>query len=947
MSKSILNIREIIGQYTTKGTDMPENMAHRLKNLFVDTKAGMAEGARDYTDISIGGTAGTTFQSSLGGKPVKEAVFFSPSKDFEINGEQYTRMLVILVHSGTYLLKFYGIPDSGDFDLVYDPTTDVNLGTGADTENTELVSTGDSLRIVTGDRVRWFGHLQKNMLYVDGDATLTTVGWFLEDAIVDTDGISIDVAETDRPLYDDDDTIDRIYTYAVSVVYDYTQDSSYLTSRVIKTQNMPRLTIGIDTSRIARRITGIKLWRKVGEEGNIYSSMDFELYKDYGVSYDTNDDYDYVVFRALPKKLKCLTSLDFYFSWTSDKWEAEGNDSHINNGSITYGDNEELRRHYRFPQWSYVVPLDPTKNNFSPQEDKEYFLSVDPGNEASFEDFDNRAIYKPDVNTGYETKPMWKFKQPELQSSFEFSAIAYKLWKIEVHDDYFIATLVYGHCLDGGATATKDMIQSNYAPFMNFQAPYDGRYRIYSLKNGIYLDYASSLRLYPKELTADDGSGTSSIAEHAIYSNKVLPTTLDGNLLRITGDVRSSATGSDPLVSAKISYADGTRVDDVSDSLRLIFSDDDLPMFSPKPYSLMVPVYNDTLGLVGGVNENLDNVAGDTSIVQEIETLGGIVTEASGAIVDFQTSPAENVINMVVDDQSKDDVHTNRFYSEEVGFDPKNLVVSYKHPVLFGNRLFVVDESTLRWSESFKYDSFRPESVYEVSSEPTKILPHHDALLLIYENNIDVLNYSGTKETWRTSDSLNKLGTTLTNSILSTPAGVFMVTRYGIFMINSPETAGKMSYYKQTRIDRAIEGEIDLESATPNDIVAYWDSEWERIVLIDNRTEKHWVFSLKKGWMPIEGSAYSSFSHIIPIHDMLNLGLARKASAPIISKLRYDGENLGDYEFESGWITMKEPSVFKKFKKVYLIAEIPSATAIADPGLTDPDDAQPPRPRAN
>ena len=947
MSKSILNIKSIIGQYKTDGTDMPANMAYSLKNLFVDTKAGMMEGARDYSSISIGGsTAGVTFRQTLESGEVKDAVFFSPSKTYEIQGVEYSRLLVLLCYTGQYTLKFYGIPDDGDFDLVYDFSKDISLASESADVETQLVSCGDTLRIVIGEQIKWFGHLDKYMLYVEGEPQLITQGWYVEDAIVTTDGITIGVEDSGMELYtEDDDVADRIYIYAVSVVYDHTQDSSYLASRILKTGNKPTITIGIDTTAINKRITGIKLWRKVGEEGTVYSSMDFELYREYGVAYDTNDDYDYIVHRS-SENIRALNSLNFYFRWDEVQFGTPVSKyaMSVNNGLITYGDSEEQRRHFRYPQMSYIIPLDTTKGNSIPIAGRDYFMSIEPGNGGSYHDFNGDRVYKMMADAGIGNVPFYKHGAVKYQSPFQFKLPQFQLYKISIHQTFIMASLVYGHCLDRNHAdynpATHDdwdFMQYDVSPLMNFQAPYNGRYRIYHHVSNTWLQYQSSFRLYPLENPNDDGSGVSTVNEHSLYSVSVMPENLAGNLLRVSGHIRSTAPAADPLRSAKIGYADGVLIDSCEDR-RILFSAWDKPLFDTKPISKYVPTYNDALGVTLTVDENLDNVAGNNTILEENQKLELVVMESTGQIVDFQESDLEDVVDMLVDDQSKDDVHTNRFFQEEVGYNPKRLIESYKKPVLFGNRLFVVDESNLRWSESFKYDSFRPESVYQVSSEPKKLLPHHNALLLIYENNIDVLNYSGTRETWRTSDSLNNLGTSLPDAVLSTPHGIFMPTRYGIFMITSPETAGKMSYFNQQRIDKAIEGEIDLETALPSDLESYWDSEWQRIVLLDNRTNKQWVFSGKSGWMPIEGSAYTSFSKIIPVHDMLNIGICRTSNQPILAKLQFSGEHLRDYEYESEWIHINEPSVAKKFKKLYLNAQIPSAEPIEDEALDEPSD---------
>jgi hypothetical protein len=936
MSKQLLNITEILGMFQSEGTDLPPGMVADLQNFFVDTEVGVAEGAKDYSAVKVGGSfSGISFEDTLGGGIVHDIVFFSPSHSMDIAGAEYKRVLVMLVNAGTFKLKFYGVADEGEFDLIYDVDKDHELGVSGEVGS--LVEAGETLRITMDGVIKWFGYLEKHMIYRSGVPSISVNGWHSEDAIVSTTGMNVSIEESVQVIYEEEEdyeVLERSYTYSISPVYDYIQDGEMIFSKQLKTRNAPRITISLDTGSLAnggisRRLTGIKLWRKVGTANLVLADADMELVKHFGVAFDTNSEVQSTLFESPTgnnyDRARKLNHLAYYYEWNVNKLG-----SGSLGGKMTYDlpGRDDLKYHYRFPRFEYTIPLDTSEPNFQGQAGKTYFMSCDRKVPLEdFTDFDGVKVKMVDSMHRFETA-----REQTIGLTTTLTEIQQNvLWRIRLYEDCIVANLVYGSIINGssltaGLSDVTQPILSDISPFMITKNDIDfgAEYRIYEKHSDNSLEYLSNANVFPYRYPGyfDDivePYDTDPTLQQIVASpqGQMEENQHDGGTMTITGEYQHV-----------VNFPGGVEI--AENTAHIIRPPTETILFEP-PSSWLFPipatssctVFNDHYGKGDG---NWGEAINNTSI--PASTFDVSISSQELEIVSFDSTGAYTV-DMMVTDILPDDVHSNRFYTEQVGLDKEFKVENYTSPIIFANRLFALDGKDLVWSKQFKYDQFHPENVQKLASEPKKFLKYKDTLVAFFENDIFVFLWSGVESTWKTNDSIDKIGTTLVDTIVPTDLGLFFTNQEGVFILKQPERTGKSSYFNKTRIDEPIKDMLNLKTALPSDLYAYFDPTRSRYVLHDNRNGKSYCFSAKKGWMPLANSAFNELTKSVAVHDGLQFGLCKSSGNTVLAKLRHDGEPLNEKVLETGWLfgnAKAELVLKKKWRTIYLNAVLPALT---------------------
>ena len=259
--------------------------------------------------------------------------------------------------------------------------------------------------------------------------------------------------------------------------------------------------------------------------------------------------------------------------------------------------------------------------------------------------------------------------------------------------------------------------------------------------------------------------------------------------------------------------------------------------------------------------------------------------------------------------------HTGQFYSEEHGIVRSDFPY-YSEAVKYNNRLFVIDGSTVRWSEQFKFDMFKPESIYEGKDNFNKMVIFRDVLFLFSETNIVVLNYSGSEVNWRTSDTIEKIGTPYVNSITSTPVGVFFANEKGIYVLASQMQMGKQSYTEFQSIDEGIKDQFDFSGVEVADLVGHYDFRKSRYILSDASSGTMYIFSIPtKGWFLRTSSAYPSIVRSVDEY------ILQKASTGYVYTSAYDESVVTtDYaRITTGWFFVGDPHNTTWFRELFLL----------------------------
>ncbi len=927
MSKQILNIKNIKGMFRSEGTDIQPDMAYDLQNLFTDTTLGMLEGGQDYTTMDIESSTSTPgLKGALNGAEVYDIAFFSPSKEMEFesgNGMVKTRRVVIaLVNSGgTVMLKLF--PVISDSTLLYFASKDIEVSGVSDVTGGKIIPVGDTARLVfttaTDNIVKWFGYVSKYMFYIDGEPKLDIKKWMIEDAIITLSGMSIDIEEGEYSLYEEDEP--RFVSMAISPVYDYVQDGNLIYSKVLETIKSVKIILSVDLREqneggVSRRLTGIKVWRKIAANAMIVADIDWELLKTYGVAYDTNEEFDNILFTTedTPHAIRSLKHLQSYRTWLPS-----------GSNSIEY-DTDDFLPHLRFPEWRYIIPFNRDEAAVTPQDGTAYFIRID-GSTTLYQS-EYRYLDVAESLTVKKVNGKWCMDAPwDNWSRALFHVTRFLDGALEVE-------LVYGQyrLVEGVKTMitdypVHDYIQTwigldfNLTEIIRFFTRTDTD----ESKVSVYQP-ASILTLWDKMINEVRMTPMNSFLMHGQggleFGN------LSNGIMAVNGNVPELTYSS---VGLRVLF-NGNHIIEFNDAA-MLFGNEDVDAFTSS-----VQIFNDPMGFytisMSGVILNIiknDNLAidGETRIITVA------VTSNAAAVVEFEEI-SETELHMSIDDQSDEMLHTNIFYTEQVGFDKRNIVKHYSDAVWFANRIFVIDGSKIRWSEPFKYDSFRPESAYEAKQRPLKILPHKNVLVAFYETDIEILDYSGTKETWRTKDTIDKTGTSLLESIISTPTGIYFANRYGVYRLVMPEQTGLYSYFKKERLDEPIESLIDYREATGSDIISYYDPRMNRVVFRDNRDMSEFIINRYGGWMRVTKSDYKNLTKIITAHDNLQIGLCQLLdNDPTFANLERNGRHLGDYVFETQWIDLGEPHVDKKFIRADMIIKIPSAEPTAINEIAD------------
>ena len=908
MDKQVLNIGNIKGMYRSEGTDLPPDMVYNMENLLTDTTVGMLEGAKDYTEMRvIGAMEGEGFVGALNGAEVYDMVFFSPSKamvfNFGMNDYKTRRIAVALVNDGDIKLKLFPVID--DEVIIYHQSKDVLVPNAESAISGKLITTGESLRIVleTEDEpiVKWFGHLSKYMIYIDGVPELDLDDWVVEDAIVGASGFTISIAEGEDDLYEEDDDL-RYTTMAISPVYDFIQDGDLIYTKTLDTKKEIVLSIGIDIRHpseggISRRLSGIKVWRKVGMQSAVVADMDWELVKSYGLAYDTNEDFDYVLYSTMdrPSEMRATKHLAGYKEWVPNSPQ-----------SMEYTDEAVILPHTRWPLWKYYLRVD--KDQFTPVDGQTYFIGYTA--EAPLSPYCAGESIERRLGK-------YRFDGATAESTLDGGHLIWKtLWHIDAwHDDFLELSLVYGLVDTNDDNKLINSVDPDHEEISTFDL-----YSRASAPIEANLVYKGEIHTYNRN--EEDGDIKQSGRYLISKTGNMEDNALNSKVINVFGNFPELAymgMGTKIELSTE-KYIDlGLGADMYGDTVDA----DYIP-----GYTSDVPEYNEPLG-----NWTLSpswQIEKDDSLLMNglARRLTVSVTNVAGAVVSFERDGDAHVL-MTLNEKSPDDLHTNRFYTEEVGFDSRNLVEGYTDGVWFANRMFVIDGPRIRWSDSFKYDSFRPANAYEAKQRPLGILPHRNVLMALYETDIEILDYSGTEETWKTKDTLDKTGSSILSSFVSTPSGVFYVSRYGIFKLSMPEQTGLHSYFRKERLDEPLGDLVDYRTAVDGDIIGYYDPSMNRVIFRDNRNDSEFILNRSGGWMPVVDSDFGGISKVITAHDNLMIGLGENSvNQSALLNLERNGRDVGNYLLETNWIDLGQAHVDKKFVRADMLIEMPSAESV-------------------
>ncbi len=300
-----------------------------------------------------------------------------------------------------------------------------------------------------------------------------------------------------------------------------------------------------------------------------------------------------------------------------------------------------------------------------------------------------------------------------------------------------------------------------------------------------------------------------------------------------------------------------------------------------------------------------ENPAEDFSLVGTIE-----------ALTQWEIDPLVlNGFKITFTDEKPFGYGSGQFYSEEHGI-LRGDFPYYTHAVKYNNRLFVIDGAKIRWSELFKYDMFKPEAIYSGKNDFNRLVVFRDVLFAFSENDVVVLNYAGTEVNWRTSDTLDKIGTKYVNSIQVTPVGVFFTDGDGIYVLASTMQMGKQSYTEYQRIDEAIEDEFDFSDAAVNSLIGHYDIKKSRYVLSNSEDGKQYVFSVNsRGWFIRKSVDYPSITRSLGRYGLVESSANYKYLTRFI-----DGIPNDDYCYiTTGWFYAGDPHNTTWFRELFIL----------------------------
>ncbi|MBC8554403.1 MAG: hypothetical protein H8D23_32735 [Candidatus Brocadiales bacterium] len=258
---------------------------------------------------------------------------------------------------------------------------------------------------------------------------------------------------------------------------------------------------------------------------------------------------------------------------------------------------------------------------------------------------------------------------------------------------------------------------------------------------------------------------------------------------------------------------------------------------------------------------------------------------------------------------------TGQFYSEEYGILRGDFPL-YSDAVKYNNRLFVIDGADIRWSEVFKYDMFKPESIYTGKNDFNKLVVFRDVLFAFSENDVVVLNYAGTEVNWRTSDTLDDIGTKYTRSIQVTPVGIFFTDGKGIYVLASTMQMGKQSYTEYQRIDEPIKDLIDFDDLDVEDLVGHYDIKNSRYVLSNDNDGNQYIFSVSgHGWFIRNSADYPSI-----VRSLSRYGLVKKSNGEVYFTQFVEGLYNDDQSLiYTGWMWVGSPHNTTWWRELYLL----------------------------
>ena len=258
---------------------------------------------------------------------------------------------------------------------------------------------------------------------------------------------------------------------------------------------------------------------------------------------------------------------------------------------------------------------------------------------------------------------------------------------------------------------------------------------------------------------------------------------------------------------------------------------------------------------------------------------------------------------------------TGQFYSEEYGIIRGDFPL-YTQAIKYNNRLFVIDGPNIRWSEVFKYDMFKPESIYTGKNDFNFLVVFRDVLFAFSENDVVVLNYAGTEVNWRTSDTLDDIGTKYIWSIQVTPVGVFFTDGKGIYVLASTMQMGKQSYTEYQRIDDPIKDLIDFDGVDVNDLVGHYDIKNSRYVLSNADDGKQYIFSVNgKGWFIRNSTDYPSIIRSLGRYGILNKSDNETYFTQFIDGIINDDQCL----IYTGWFFVGDPHNTTWWRELFIL----------------------------